>query len=46
MASSLCGGLDGSDYLGHFLYHFVHGFCGQLPNDNIEGFAAMMRLTI
>ncbi len=38
MVTSPCDGLDGSDHLGHLLHHFVHGFCGWLPDDDdIEG---------
>jgi hypothetical protein len=37
MATSPCSGFDGSDHLGHLLYHFVHGFCGQLPKNDIKG---------
>ncbi len=37
MATSSCGGFDGSDHLGHLLYHFVHGFCGQLPDNDVKG---------
>jgi len=29
MATSPCGGLDGSDHLGHLLHHFVHDSCGR-----------------
>ena len=38
MATSPCGGLDRSNHLGHLLHHFVHGFCGWLPDDDVEGF--------
>jgi hypothetical protein len=38
MATSPYGGLDRSNHLGHLLYHFVHGFCGWLPNDDVKGF--------
>jgi hypothetical protein len=37
-ATSPCSGIDESNHLGHLLYHFVHGFCGRLPDDDVEGF--------
>jgi hypothetical protein len=37
MANSPCGGLDRSNHLGHLLHHFFHGFCGQLPDDEVKG---------
>ncbi len=38
MATSSCSGLDGSSHLGNLFYHFAHGSCGRLPDDDIEGF--------
>jgi hypothetical protein len=37
MANFPCGGFDGRDHLGHSLYHFVHGFCGRLPDNDVKG---------
>jgi hypothetical protein len=37
MSTPPCGHFDGSDHLGHLLCHFVHGFGGWLPNNDVEG---------
>ena len=37
MVTSPHGGLDRSNHLGNLLHHFVHDFCGRLPNGDVEG---------
>jgi hypothetical protein len=37
MSTAPCGCFDWNDHLGHLLRHFVHGFGGWLPDNDVEG---------